>query len=109
MTAAAVSASPAERAVTSLTPRTLPAPVMPYQRRSKPLGDPTPLACTVAKTALEAVLGEPGIDKLTRWVSAPIRAALAQQHSLARRAGKSLESPVRITRVRVCRVHSGAA
>lgn len=81
----------------------------PYARKRRPLGDPTPLACTVAKTALEVVLGGAGADTLIRWVSPAVRDALAAQHSLARRAGRRRPASVAIARVRVFRVHAKAA
>ena len=86
-----------------------PPPLNPYTRPRKVLGDPTPLACTVAKVALEVVLGGSGLDQLTRWVTPEIRAALAQQGALATRAGLRIGSPVRILRIRVFRVSDVAA
>jgi hypothetical protein len=73
------------------------------------LGDPTPLACTVAKTALEVALGGAGVETLTRWVTPQIREGLNAQHSLARRAGRTRTTPVRIARIRVYRVSPSAA
>ncbi|PKQ25476.1 MAG: hypothetical protein CVT64_09740 [Actinobacteria bacterium HGW-Actinobacteria-4] len=90
-------------------PRVLPAPASPYSRKRRTLGDPTPLACTVAKTALEVVLGGAGVETLTRWVAPELRESLAFQHSLARRAGVRAEPSVRIARVRVFRVSATAA
>ncbi len=86
-----------------------PPPLNPYTRPRRVLGDPTPLACTVAKTALEVVLGGGGLDQLTRWITPDIRTALASQGSLARRSGLRLRSPVRILRIRVFRVSDVAA
>ena len=86
-----------------------PPPLNPYTRPHRVLGDPTPLACTVAKTALEVVLGGGGLDQLTRWMTPEIRAALAKEGSLAKRAGLRLRSPVRILRIRVFRVSDVAA
>nr|WP_236685821.1 Rv3235 family protein [Demequina oxidasica] len=80
-----------------------------YARRRKPLGDPAPLACTVAKAALETVLGASTIESLVRWLSPEVRESLAQQHSLARRAGRISSPPVAIKRARVCRVSARAA
>lgn len=97
-------------AAPSAAPAPAPAPTRnPYTRKRTVLGDPAPLACTVAKTALEVVQGAPGVDGLARWVAPEIRNALAQQHSLARRAGRRPQEPVRIIRVRVCRVSATAA
>lgn len=87
----------------------LQAPPTPYARRRAPLGDPTPLACTVAKNALEVALGLEGLDKLNRWISAEIRSQLARQHSLARRGAYTLRGAVGIMRVRVHRVSARAA
>jgi hypothetical protein len=89
-------------------PRTT-APVNPYTRPRKVLGDPTPLACTVAKEALEVVLGGTGLDHLNRWVTPEVRASLARQGALARRAGRHDPAPVRILRIRVYRVSDVAA
>lgn len=96
----------------SAAPSAAPAPAPtrnPYTRKRTVLGDPAPLACTVAKTALEVVQGAPGVDSLARWVAPEIRNSLAQQHSLARRAGRTPQEPVRIIRVRVCRISATAA
>jgi hypothetical protein len=79
-----------------------------YGERRKPLGDPAPLACTVAKTAVEAILGGDGLDTLARWVATDVRESLQIQQSLARRAG--LRGAVaHIERARVCRVSQRAA
>jgi len=85
------------------------APLNPYTRPRTVLGDPTPLACTVAKIATEAVLGGGGVDQLTRWVTASIRESLATQGALAQRAGRRLARPVRVERIRVFRVSDVAA
>jgi len=81
----------------------------PYARKRKLLGDPTPLACTVAKASVEVVLGQSGLEQLTRWVTPDIRVALAEQHGLARRAGLAARGPVAIQRIRVYRVSNVAA
>ncbi len=81
----------------------------PYARKRKLLGDPTPLACTIAKTSVEIVLGQSGLEQLARWVTPDIRVALAEQHGLARRAGLATPGPVAIQRIRVCRVSDVAA
>jgi hypothetical protein len=87
----------------------LPVPESPYTRPRRVLGDPTPLACTVAKTALEVVLGGAGIDQLNRWVTPQIRASLARQGALAHRAGRGRQAVVGIRRIRVYRVSDVAA
>jgi hypothetical protein len=84
-------------------------PLNPYTRPRKILGDPTPLACTVAKTALEVVLGGNDLNHLNRWVTPEIRASLARQGALAQRAGRHDPHPVRILRIRVYRVTDVAA
>lgn len=81
----------------------------PYTRERPPLGDPTPLACTVAKTALEVVLGGRGLEQLARWLSPDLRESLARQGGLAQRIGRRLAAPVRIHRIRVYRVSPTAA
>ncbi len=80
-----------------------------YTRPRRVLGDPTPLACTVAKTAAEVALGGDGLDKLNRWISAEVRTRLARQQSLSRRGGYKLAGAVGIVRVRVHRVSARAA
>jgi len=97
-TPASGSAPPQRRATTRS------APANPYARQRKTLGDPTPLACTVAKTALEIVHGAPGVDTLTRWVAPAVRQNLASQQSLARRAGSTGPQHAKVERVRVCRI-----
>ena len=85
------------------------APTIPrYGVKRAPLGDPTPLACTVAKTAVEGVLGGEGLETLARWVASDVRESLAAQHSLARRAGQT-GAEAHIERARVCRVSHRAA
>lgn len=84
-------------------------PGLPYGRPRVALGDPAPLACTVAKTAVEVVIGLAGIHKLNRWVSGEIRLQLARQNSLARRAHYQPLGSVSILRVRVYRVSATAA
>ena len=84
-------------------------PPLPYQRTRRALGDPTPLACTIAKTALEVLSGGRGLDSIVRWVTPRIRESLATQAGLARRAGKRLTTGVTIRRVRVCRVSDRVA
>ena len=79
-----------------------------YGARQSPLGDPAPLACTVAKTAVEVVLGGDGLETLTRWIASDVSESLAAQHSLARRAGRR-GGVARIERARVCRVSQRAA
>ena len=80
----------------------------PYARDRRPLGDPSPLACTVAKSALEAVHGADTLASLVRWVEPEIRSRLARQQSLARRAGRT-EATAQVLRARVCRVSADAA
>ncbi len=86
-----------------------PAPPNPYTRARKQLGDPTPLACTVVKTAVEAVLGGREVDTLVRWITPEIYDALASQSALARRAGKAPAHQARIKRIRVYRASEVAA
>ncbi len=85
------------------------APLNPYTRPRTILGDPTPLACTVAKIATEVVLGGGGLDQLTRWIAPSIRESLATQGALATRAGLRLAHPVRVQRIRVYRASDVAA
>lgn len=109
MTAVALAPAPLSPAVSK--PRHLtPVPTNPYARTPRaPLGDPTPLACTVAKTALEVVLGLDGLDKLNRWVTTEVRTGLAKQQSLSRRAGYQVRGVVGIARIRVSRLSATAA
>jgi len=91
--------------VAPLTPqRAIPAA---YVKRG-PLGDPTPLVCTVAKAALEIALGANGIDQLARWITPTLRTTLLRQQSLSRRAGYSARGRVSVARVRLCRVSATA-
>ncbi len=80
-----------------------------YGRPRATLGDPTPLACTVALAAIEVVHGGPGLDTLLRWITPEVRDALARQHSLARRAGRARRVEASILRARACRVSRDAA
>ncbi|WP_430868546.1 Rv3235 family protein [Demequina aurantiaca] len=91
------------------TPTRAPSRESLYARGHEPLGDPAPLACTVAKAALETVLGAMTINPLVRWLAPEVRERLAQQHSLARRAGNVSAPTVSIKRARVCRVSARAA
>ena len=84
--------------------RTVPAA---YLKRA-PLGDPTPLVCTVAKEALEIALGSDGIDHLARWITPTLRTMLLRQQSLSRRAGYAVRGQVSVARVRLCRVSATA-
>ena len=106
----AVVAAPAHAVTVQGRPAPSPKPPLnPYNRPKAVLGDPTALACTVAKDALEVALGMDGIAKLNRWVTAEIRAQVAKQQSLSRRAGYVTRGAVGIQRVRVYRVSSRAA
>jgi hypothetical protein len=87
----------------------IPAPPSPYFRPRRVLGDPTPLACTVAKTALEVVLGGDGLDHLNRWITPDLRASLSRQHALAVRAGRARYATVGILRIRVYRTNDVVA
>ena len=80
-----------------------------YGRPRATLGDPSPLACTVALTAVEVSRGGDGIDTLLRWITPDVRERLARQHSLARRAGRRGAPGASIVRARVCRVARDAA
>ncbi len=90
----------------SAEPAWAPRPPRPdvYGRTRAVLGDPTPLACTTALTAIEVVHGGEGLDTLLRWITPEVRERLARQHSLARRIGHSGDVPARIVRARACRV-----
>ena len=94
------------------TPRravTTPPAYTPFPNRTrKELGDPTPLVCTVARIALEVVLGADGINQLVRWISPEVRSRLLIQHSLSRRSGYTAKGSVHIQRVRLCRVSPDA-
>jgi hypothetical protein len=85
-------------------PRVIPAA---YAKRG-PLGDPTPLVCTVAKAALEIALGADGINHLARWITPTLRTTLLRQQSLSRRAGYAARGEVSVARVRLCRVSATA-
>lgn len=85
-----------------------PAIVPAAYRKRRALGDPTPLACTVARTAMEVALGAGGIDTLTRWITPTLRTSLLKQHSLSRRAKYSSRGDVVVARIRVCRVSPAA-
>ncbi len=91
----------------TLTPAP-PAIVPTAYRKRRALGDPTPLACTVARTALEVALGAHGIDSLIRWITPTLRTSLLKQHSLARRARYASRGDVTVARIRVCRVSATA-
>ena len=112
---APTSAPYAPRRFPAQAPAPSPAPVpsrvraipSPYAKRG-PLGDPTPLVCTVAKTALEIALGADGIDHLARWITPTLRTVLLRQQSLSRRAGYTVRGNVSIARVRLCRVSATA-
>lgn len=82
---------------------------LPYSRARRVLGDPTPLACTVAKAVMEALLGGPALDPYARWIAPAVFAQIARQRSLARRAGLSRSDPVGVRRARVFRVSRDAA
>ncbi len=88
-------------------PRPLPSYTRVPARVSRPAGDPTPLACTVAKSALEVALGAEGLPTLTRWLAPPVHAQLARQHSLARRGRYRLHGAVGILRIRLQPVRPG--
>lgn len=92
------------RAQPSTPPIAAPSPT----RERKPLGDPTPLVCTVARIALEVALGGDGINQLVRWITPDVRSRLLTQHSLARRSGYMSKGSVHIQRVRLCRVSADA-
>lgn len=87
----------------------VPASLRPYARPRKVLGDPTPLACTVAKAVMEALLGGTALDPFARWIEPGVFAQLARQRSLARRAGLARTEPVGVRRARVFRVSRDAA
>lgn len=89
------------------TPRIVPAPGS--RRGRRPLGDPTPLACTVAKAALEAILGGAPFDAYVRWVDPAVYASICRERSIARRAGRRGTTAVGVRRARTCRVARDAA
>ena len=86
---------------------TRPAAPVSYLKRA-PLGDPTPLVCTVAKEALEIALGADGINHLARWITPTLRTTLLRQQSLSRRANYAIRGQVSVARVRLCRVSATA-
>ncbi|MGC4173836.1 Rv3235 family protein [Demequina sp.] len=100
----------AEAAVASGGLRAIPGgqQVPRYGVKREQLGDPTALACTVAKTAAEVAMGGEGLTTLTPWVAQDVRDSLAAQCSLSRRAGHR-GATARIERARVCRVSHRAA
>lgn len=79
-----------------------------YGRERHALGNPAPLACTVALAAVDAIHGGTGLDRILRWVSPEVLESLQRQHSLARRARRT-GTTVDILRSRVCRVSRDAA
>lgn len=83
-------------------------PALGLARPRRELGDPTPLACTIAKATVEAVTGGGGLESLTRWVAPDVADSLRRQASLARRAGLRGDD-AHVTRARVCRVSARAA
>lgn len=107
-----MSAEPAVASGRRLPAFVEPMPPMPklprYGVRQAPLGDPAPLACTVAKTVVEVLLGGEGLQSLVRWVAEDVHTTLALQNSVARRAGL-YGATARVDRARVCRVSGRAA
>lgn len=79
-----------------------------YGRARPALGDPTPLACTVALTAVAVIRGGKGLETLIRWITPEVRDVLARQHSLALRAHLIPDPGARILRARACRVSRNA-
>lgn len=77
-------------------------PTRPYARPHSPLGDPAPLACTLAKAVMEALHGGTDLLPLARWIAPELREAILRQQSLARRAGLT-PATVRVLRARVSR------
>jgi hypothetical protein len=100
----AASVTPVAPVAPLTPPRAIPAA---YVKRG-PLGDPTPLVCTVAKASLEIALGANGIDQLARWITPTLRTTLLRQQSLSRRAGYTARGGVSVARVRLCRVSATA-
>lgn len=78
-----------------------------YLKRG-PLGDPTPLVCTVAKESLEIALGGDGINHLARWITPALRTTLLRQQSLSHRAAYTVKGQIAVARVRLCRVSATA-
>lgn len=92
-------------------PHAQPAAIVPPAYRKRPpsaLGDPSALVCTVARAALEGVLGQDVLHLLYRWVSTEVLESLQRQQTLARRTGVVARGSVHIARVRLCRVAPGA-
>ena len=85
-----------------------PLPPRPYARTHAPLGDPAPLACTLAKAVMEALTGGDDLHTLARWITPELRESLHRQQSLARRRGLT-PGPVHILRARVCRTSATSA
>ena len=83
--------------------------VLPYRRPQRTLGDPTPLACTVGKAVMEALLGGDSLETYARWIEPKVATQLARQRSLALRAGLRRTSPVGVRRARAYRVSREAA
>lgn len=92
--------------LTAATARTV---ALPYKRPQRTLGDPTPLACTVGKAVMEALLGGPALDTYARWIEPKVASQLARQRSLARRAGLRRTAPVGVRRARAYHVSREAA
>src|SRR5690554_2363241 len=82
---------------------------LPYKRAQRTLGGPTPLACTVGKAVMEALLGGDPLDPYARWIEPKVASQLARQRSLARRAGLRRTTPVGVRRARAYRVSREAA
>lgn len=80
-----------------------------YKRPQRTLGDPTPLACTVGKAVMEALLGGDDLTPYARWIEPKVAAQLARQRSIARRAGLLCTVPVGVRRARTYRVSREAA
>lgn len=80
-----------------------------YRRPQRTLGDPTPLACTVGKAVMEALLGGDDLDPYARWIEPKVASQLARQRSIARRAGLRRTTPVGVRRARTYRVSRQAA
>ncbi len=94
----------------SIQPLTVPTALpQALRRKQRTLGDPTPLACTVGKAVMEALLGGDSLESYARWIEPQVAAQLARQRSLARRAGLRRTTPVGVRRARVSRVSRTAA
>ncbi|WP_162488573.1 Rv3235 family protein [Demequina globuliformis] len=85
----------------ALTGVSLTAPAVRHS--GKQLGNPAPLACTVAKAVVEAILGGPDLTPVHRWLEPELRKKLERQRSLAKRAGQT-GGQVRVLRSRVDRI-----